>query len=599
MWNKAVSEEVLSEIRALQNGTGTDPNRLAQLTQKDIEERVRRYTGADAYAADKLTGKVFDEIYNHIGRLKDPAQFYNWADGMIEGNAQQMGMRIAGKEEVRADKTGKKHGALIGIIAAVCTAMVGCGVFLFACGGGSFNKDSGETQEARTQQTEPATQETTDTEEEAEEVEETVEMMTLEMIGEEGYVSISKISDNLFMVGIEGEELDDEGNPKTVYGVIDAQGNEVIPCRFTGWLAGMQDDCFTMGVWQDGNLLESYLFDKDGNEIWENTYTDRNMYIASYNEDVLQLQTDTNTGVAYEALFLRWKNGAFEEMFQIPWGDGWFADDLRGASPWKDGRTYLLYDVSFTNNQGIMTGMVNYVEETEEGTYSTGTLGGSELGLTTEDGEEVRGLIVINYASTAEGWLTVLPVLVNEETQERTWGSSMTGWYAYHPERNELVYTGGHYGFYGVTGADGLYRRISDTGYMGLCTTDAEPHAHRIFNVNTGEDLTEEGYGSVSLEDFDHETYILVSDVAEEGEENRWTFIDQDGKEIGTWYDDASNFRNGYALVVTDGVAHIINEELEICSEDIEGEGVQAYGEGYVGIVRDGKLYLAKIVPAE
>lgn len=595
MWNKTVSEEVLSEIRALQNGTSTDPNRLAQLTQKDIEERVRRYTGADAYAADKLTGKVFDEIYNHIGRLKDPAQFYNWADGMIEGNAQQMGMRIAGKEEVRADKTGKKHGALIGIIAAVCTAMVGCGVLLFACGGGSSNKDSGEAQEARTQQAEPATQETSVVEEE-EEVEETVEMMTLEMIGEEGYVSISKISDSLFMVGIEGEELDDEGNPKTIYGVIDVQGNEVIPCRFTDWLAGMQDDCFTMGVWQDGNLLESYLFDKDGNEIWENTYTDRNMYIASYNEDVLQLQTDTNTGVAYEALFLRWQDGTFEEMFPIPWGDGWDSERLYGASAWKDGRTYLYYGYAFYD-EDIMTGMWNYVEETEDGKYSAFTLGGSELGLTTKDGEEVGGLLVYRYTPSAEGWLTVLPVLLDETGERYSWGG--IGWYVYHPGRNELVYTGGHYGFYTITGADGLYRGISDTGYMGLCTTDTEPHAHRIFNVNTGEDLTEEGYGSVSFADFDHETYILVSDVAEEGEENRWTFIDQEGKEIGTWYDDASNFRNGYALVVTDGVAHIINEELEICSEDIEGEGVQAYGEGYVGILRDGKLYLAKIVPAE
>ncbi len=76
------------------------------------------------------------------------------------------------------------------------------------------------------------------------------------------------------------------------------------------------------------------------------------------------------------------------------------------------------------------------------------------------------------------------------------------------------------------------------------------------------------------------ETYWLACD----GE--RWGYIDHDGRKM-QFYDDASEFCNGKALVMEDGMAYLINENFEKIKELGAAEGISWRGDFFV--VYDGE----------
>lgn len=60
---------------------------------------------------------------------------------------------------------------------------------------------------------------------------------------------------------------------------------------------------------------------------------------------------------------------------------------------------------------------------------------------------------------------------------------------------------------------------------------------------------------------------------------DQWGYIDHEGNEMAM-YEDASNFsNNGYALIVEDGTAFLINEDFEIVEECGDADSVRCYGE--------------------
>lgn len=71
------------------------------------------------------------------------------------------------------------------------------------------------------------------------------------------------------------------------------------------------------------------------------------------------------------------------------------------------------------------------------------------------------------------------------------------------------------------------------------------------------------------------ETYWLACD----GE--RWGYIDHDGRKM-QFYDDASEFCNGKALVMEDGMAYLINENFEKIKELGAAEGISWRGDFFV-----------------
>lgn len=76
------------------------------------------------------------------------------------------------------------------------------------------------------------------------------------------------------------------------------------------------------------------------------------------------------------------------------------------------------------------------------------------------------------------------------------------------------------------------------------------------------------------------EPYWLACD----GEQ--WGYIDHDGQKM-QFYDDASDFCNGKALVIEDGIAYLIDENFEKIKEIGEAEGVLWLGDFFM--VRNGE----------
>ena len=70
------------------------------------------------------------------------------------------------------------------------------------------------------------------------------------------------------------------------------------------------------------------------------------------------------------------------------------------------------------------------------------------------------------------------------------------------------------------------------------------------------------------------ETYWLYS------ADGKWGYIDHEGNVVAT-FDDASSFTNGKAMVITDGQAHFIDEELNVSEESMPADSVSTIGEIY------------------
>lgn len=165
---------------------------------------------------------------------------------------------------------------------------------------------------------------------------------------------------------------------------------------------------------------------------------------------------------------------------------------------------------------------------------------------------------------------------------------------------------------------------VTADGWVGVCTADVDSEeifSEGVYNVNTGEykQISEDYSDFYTYFDngnifFSDGNYVLLYDENSETEEeesyfcrvydfnkeryitdkyayisikgylsgnkyssaqrldDKWTYIDiVDEKEIDSYYDDTSDFSNGYAVVIEDGKAYIINEKFEKVAE-LDGE---------------------------
>lgn len=104
---------------------------------------------------------------------------------------------------------------------------------------------------------------------------------------------------------------------------------------------------------------------------------------------------------------------------------------------------------------------------------------------------------------------------------------------------------------------------------------DGQKKLYQIFDLNTGEFASDEKYRRI--DSFGYHKYVLV-----ENESGKWGYIDNDTLEhVGDWYDNASAFCNGYAIVVSDEKGYIIDEEFNKISVDFDAEKALAITDYY------------------
>ena len=118
-----------------------------------------------------------------------------------------------------------------------------------------------------------------------------------------------------------------------------------------------------------------------------------------------------------------------------------------------------------------------------------------------------------------------------------------------------------------VVSDTGLTNATSINNKCKICVgkTDADEPLYKIFDISEGRFLTDEAYISVEISG----RKMLLA----ENTDHKWGYISSDDyKPVGEWYDDASRFCNGLALVTGGGKAHLINERFETVSKEISAE---------------------------
>ncbi|MBO4678304.1 MAG: hypothetical protein J5626_01395 [Lachnospiraceae bacterium] len=103
-----------------------------------------------------------------------------------------------------------------------------------------------------------------------------------------------------------------------------------------------------------------------------------------------------------------------------------------------------------------------------------------------------------------------------------------------------------------------------------LSGDDEDNLAYRIFDLRTKDWAGEALYPVIKS--FGYHKYVRVQNI-----DGKWSFIDDETmKPVGESYELASDFCNGYAVVIKDQIGYLIDENLKQVSEEFEAKGVGA-----------------------
>lgn len=465
----------------------------------------------------------------------------------------------------------------------------------------------------------------TDEQTEIETTPETTEEKELTVsVSEQGYEFLAAAGKNYFV-----KEND-------LYGVIDAEGKVIIPCEYSYILSALYDDCFALMAETDTGY-ECVLYDADGNEIFRNTNYPE-YYMKSYNEGILQLMKVVDTGMAEgagwssevgEYVYLDSGNG-FTEIYNSETSDKWgdyriettdsghvlaYAQDW--LSPYSHGyiTTRQIFHTAAENSAQARMGDTN-------GNFSWMM---SEISGSNYDGLDIEecnssfrnidwnpgdagdfgdvGMSAISFDSNSsigtDGWVLGMFFAVDYDSYDikinYKWGlyNIDTKQIAFiHPSdvtsdtMSDYVCSEEGQNF-SWKWADSNLRTVTVNNMMLI---DFENDGtYSVWNVAEDRYMTSDQYSYVDLTAYKTAPILACKD-------DKWGYLD-DNFEVLSWFDDASDFSGDYALVVKDGGVYVIDRELNIISDKLEGTGVTMMNDsGSFRIKRDdGKYYICTV----
>lgn len=426
----------------------------------------------------------------------------------------------------------KKLLAVLLATSMVAMCFTGCGQ--------AKEEAAAETTEENTE-TDAETEEVVVAEEEVAEepVPESTPVVTVEIL-EKGYDSYNQASDKYIFVG-EGDK----------YGLIDLEGNEVLPIEYDGYGGMMQDGCFCLGYKVSDNFWESYIFDESLEVVFTNAGYE-NFYIGSYNEGYIQLiESNPEDGIA-DYLYL--------------------SDETSDIAFFVTEEVVEGYQYASSVNNGVA--MVQTFTRQETGEFPIAV--GENAGL-------VYGPAWWNaypFAQTDSGYINGL--MFDEST-----GKSI-GMAVYNTKTGNVVMLPEEIMETKNFTANGITVTATEDGYMSV-RKESGPLA--IYSVEAQEYVTDYKYSYIGIRKHDMEDYILVSNE----DESQWGYLDKDMNEVGTWYTDATDFIDGKAMIQdTDGLYYVVDTSFNKLSEGIEAEAAYAMDDitNHFGILKDEKYYM-------
>ncbi len=379
---------------------------------------------------------------------------------------------------------------------------------------------------------------------------------------------ISYISENYMIAQKDG-----------LYYIIDRDGNV------------LSDDMLPSGL---KNGFETCNFDQeDGTFVIKRT-TDEGFYVSAILDRNLNLIF--SAGLDDPSIFYvtDYRDGLiFGEQFDI--GDDGMVDRdsmIRACGVLKDG-TSKFADVQFYTNDGatfntsygtMVMRFGRYNDERECFCFTKSAdreiaalMAGESVSYT---GDEINVPSVDGCPITfndnlpnKEGWISAALLSgVREENIDGTWNMSATS----HGFYNVLT------GEYIAEPEDALWSRyLTEDNGVKRCTVingraviaveevSDDISYYKYFDLGSGSYESDSEY--ISAECSYHDLLLV------ENKDQKWGFVRSDDlSEVGEWYDDASCFCNGYAVVTRDGKGWIIDEDMNKVSEEFDSEGAYA-----------------------
>ncbi|MBR0093300.1 MAG: tetratricopeptide repeat protein [Lachnospiraceae bacterium] len=421
------------------------------------------------------------------------------------------------------------------------------------------------------------------------------------------------------------------------YGAMDYEGNLVVPCEYTDFRSASLAGYLTMV--KDGT---HYLFDATGREMYSGrgrVMASGNMYIVA---DGIEDNYDGSQGM--QSLTYYFPDGSVAASFGAEdnlyfaygnYGNGFYDGKsmlLRRGDPYylRDDfwRGHVSYEYGYVDESGNVTWQDgDGRDESDTATYmtaeerdaadeaernrviaemETGGAGAFAWGAPFADppplpisglnngyfvsGMEITDSLLLYRPDAPEAVMDLFPYGFETDGDELR--------YVCETEFNGEPYETPTYMGANARGADGMITR--DTTYA-----DISGYYHDgawFYNYGSKMVLLVEGkqvlvdfggpVGDLNAKVFDsvdmsEEKYWLVS------KDGKWGYIDHDGN-VMQMYDDAAAFWKGYAAVMEDGRAYLINEQFERLGEIREADSLYQAGEILV-IMHQDRSYLYRI----
>jgi len=336
-----------------------------------------------------------------------------------------------------------------------------------------------------------------------------------------------------------------EGN----WGVINAAGMALIEPEESTLYGYRCDDDTVIMISEKNNTITAY--DKNGNEFVNESIPEGYNFYGYSDGLFVFYSNDSSYIIEYANENGKWDRSILIDQDYIP---GLYSISIPVNGTFRITSNMV---VEFAENRGVF-GIIGYAD------YD------SDFNCTfqmcyTEDGNYIQPFSGNNCVNP-DGWIGANQIA--PDTLE------MLSAGFYNINTQEFVaapYDG--FNYFSTYGYNGERYVVADH-YVDICENiDGEStERQRIFDLNKGDFIGDE-YMSITLGDFLENKYILVENFDE-----KWGYCDHDMNPVSGFWDDATNFQNGYALINIDGMEYVINEDFEIVSETgFEAEVASGY----------------------
>ncbi|MDE7272760.1 MAG: sigma-70 family RNA polymerase sigma factor [Lachnospiraceae bacterium] len=356
-----------------------------------------------------------------------------------------------------------------------------------------------------------------------------------------------------------------------LWGAVDYDKKEIVACSYSGFWKMPNLSGYFVLTDNSGGVETYILFAPDGTKVYEGT----DEVMASGNFYAIRLDPSNDAYGNWEGA-VDYYDYHGNKVLSTTYLDGTaFLSPVSGA---YDGKTPVRRQRYRASDHGIvMEGGILYADGTvvwdEEPYQEDSTEGNSVIVFHYPLGTPNHGYTVENNMLYENGAISVYTEDRSRELYHHL------SYITYNGERLVESYNEG----YDWTGFVYDGGRVSNYGSHMVWIMNGR---HILVDLTrTDMDMIQAVYDDIVLS---MESYWLV----QKGE--RWGYIDHDGNEVAM-YDDASEFANGYALIIDSGNACLINEKFEIVEECGPADRVSGFGE-LLGMEKDGMLSLIHIL---